>query len=73
MSVEIDVVIVRVPVVSPDGGAAWRALYEGKAVREPVEDSEGASHQFRREAKPCRGGVDLNLSPPRPFTPATSQ
>ena len=35
--------IIRVPVVSPDGGAAWRALYEDKAPEaEPVEDEEPA-------------------------------
>ena len=35
--------ITRVPVVSPDGGAAWRALYEDKAPKaEPVEDDEPA-------------------------------
>ena len=35
--------IIRVPVVSPDGGAAWRALYEQRAPKaEPVEDEEPA-------------------------------
>jgi hypothetical protein len=35
--------IVRVPVVSPDGGAAWRALYKQRAPKaEPVEDEEPA-------------------------------
>lgn len=35
--------IIRVPVVSPDGGAAWRALYEQRAPQaEPVEDEEPA-------------------------------
>lgn len=35
--------IIRVPVVSPDGGGAWRALYEDKAPKaEPVEDEEPA-------------------------------
>jgi hypothetical protein len=34
---------IRSPVVSPDGGATWRALYEGKAPKaEPVEDEEPA-------------------------------
>jgi len=34
-------VVVRVPVVSPDNGAAWRALYEGEPpAAEPVEDEE---------------------------------
>lgn len=47
-----DVVIVRVPVVSPDGGAAWRALYEEEAPdAEPVEDDEGAAaHRAQADA-----------------------
>ena len=35
--------VVRLPVRSPDGGDAWRALYEVKAPKaEPVEDDEPA-------------------------------
>ena len=33
--------IERISVVSPDGGAAWRAMYEGNTIpAEPIEDHE---------------------------------